>query len=56
MLTKFIFLFFFLVKISITNDELPPNHIRHIIFHEFKRGSSAAQSTHNIDAVYGRAQ
>jgi histone-lysine N-methyltransferase SETMAR len=43
----------FLLKFSSSIDNLPANHIRHIIYHEYSRGTTAAQAARNINAVYG---
>lgn len=53
MLLKYFFFLLFLWRFASSTDNLPHNHIRHIIFHEFMRGTSAAQAARNIDAVYG---
>ena len=43
----------FLLKFSSSINNLPDNHIRHIIYHEYSRGTTAAQAARNINAVYG---
>ena len=43
----------FLLKFSSSIDNLSANHIRHIIYHEYSRGTTAAQAARNINAVYG---
>ena len=42
-----------LFRNSFSNGNLQTNHIRHIIFHEWKRGTTAAQTARNINAFYG---
>jgi len=42
----------FLLNFSTSNNNLPANHIRHI-YHEYSRGTTAAQAAQNINAVYG---
>ena len=56
MMLKYVFFFYFLIIIShfiLSNTELPPNQIRHVIFYEYSRGTSVAKATQNIKAVYG---
>jgi hypothetical protein len=43
----------FLFQNTPSNDNLPHNHIRHQIFHEYFRGTTAAQATRNVNSVYG---
>ena len=51
LLTCVIYLLF-LLKFSSSIDNLPANHLRHIIYHEYSRGITAAQAARNINAVY----
>jgi [histone H3]-lysine36 N-dimethyltransferase SETMAR len=56
MMLKYVLFFYFFIIIPnfiLSNTELPPNHIRHVIFYEYSRGTSAAKAAQNIKAVYG---
>ena len=44
MLTKYHIWPLFLLNLTISNINLPHNHIRHIVYHEYARGTTAAQA------------
>ena len=43
----------FAIDFSFSETNLPPNHIRHVIFHEYSRGVTAAQAGRIINDIYG---
>ena len=50
----YLFIVFCTIYFSLSNSDLPPNHILHVIYHEYFRGVTAAQSARNINDVYGQ--
>ena len=50
--------FLFLADIPITKQvpptSLPKDHIRHVIFYEYSRGTTGTQAAQNINSVYGK--
>jgi hypothetical protein len=49
----FCFLLRFAIDFSFPETNLPPNHIRHVIFHDYSRGVTAVQAARNIKYIYG---